>query len=208
MLLRQFPSPDAQAKALVLWVVERLQKVLAERDQAVLVVPGGSTPQRFLAQFALESLDWSRIVIGLTDERCVPVASARRNESMLRQNLPQARVLSLLDAAGVLTEAAVPVADVVVLGMGDDGHVASLFPGSVVLLAAAQASSATILPVDDAPGGEQRVSRSYAGLKGRYGTALLIAGDMKRQLILGPAAQDLPIAACLDEDLMVFWAPE
>lgn len=202
-----WPDPESLAEALADWVAERLQRALLEQPVARLMVPGGQTPRRFLDALARRALPWTRIELGLTDERCVPMDSPRRNERMVAEALPpQVRLLALLDAAGEPSVRAAPAPDVVVIGMGEDGHVASLFPGSMVLPAAMAASAEAILEVTDAPGLERRVSRSFAGLAGRHGTALLITGTAKRQLIES-GVDGLPAATVLRAGAVVFWAP-
>ena len=119
------------------------------------------------------------------------------------------RVVSLLEGEGLLPRASVPAPDVALVGMGADGHIASLFPGSSALEAAEAADADTLIVVPDAPDGVLRVSRSYAGLIGRKGTALLISGAEKREMVRQAQSgrrPELPVAGLMQRvpDLKVF----
>lgn len=142
-------DPDGLARELAAFVADHLQEALRERGCALLVVSGGSTPVPFLEALSAWPLDWSAVHVTLADERCVPSLHADSNVRLVRQHLLRgparaARLHPLLDEGlgehpdqntrQARTEtmlAGLPwPADVVVLGMGRDGHTASLFPGA------------------------------------------------------------------------------
>ena len=138
------PHADRETldQALAETVADCLRAGIADRGNAYLVVSGGSTPANLFARLARASLDWSRVVITLADERWVATDHQDSNERLVRATLltEQAKAAAFLslveipnDAARNLSQvserlAALPEFDVVLLGMGEDAHTASLFP--------------------------------------------------------------------------------
>lgn len=136
-------DPAQLALDLAGFVAACLRAALAERGQAMLVVSGGSTPVPFLQALSACELDWPRVTVTLADERWLPDDHADSNAGLVRAHLltgpaAAANWLPLGDGRGDPV-AALPTieanlarapwpADVVVLGMGGDGHTASLFP--------------------------------------------------------------------------------
>lgn len=134
------------AQDLARFVAQALREGLARRGQALLVVSGGSTPVPFFEALAKEALDWPAVHITLADERWLPPDHADSNARLVHAHLlqgeaAQARFLPLYDSEAACPEQACPraeaalaalpwPADMVVLGMGGDGHTASLFPDS------------------------------------------------------------------------------
>ncbi len=141
--LHQAPSAADLAQDLADWVAGRLAEDLARRGQALLVVSGGSTPVPFFEALRTRPLDWSRVTITLADERWVSRDDQRSNELLVRAHLLQGPVasakwvsLTTADESPALGCETVEwrlkqlpwPATVTVLGMGGDGHTASLFP--------------------------------------------------------------------------------
>lgn len=144
-----FLSASAMASAQASTVAKQLQAALKTRGQAQLAVSGGRSPIAFFQALRQAVLDWSKVTVLLVDERCVSETHPDSNALLVRTQLLQgaasaARFVSYtegqaspealsadawLAAAQAQIERVLMPLDVVVLGMGDDGHTASWFPG-------------------------------------------------------------------------------
>lgn len=218
-------AADAQVLAALLagWVADRLREGLQARGQATLVVSGGSTPVPFFHALRDLPLDWSRVTVTLADERAVPSTHVDSNTRLVRNHLlqglaAQARWLPCFDgepqpeqlgAAAQALDARLsalswPV-DVVVLGMGSDGHTASLFPRSAELLQALKAppsSRCLVAEVPEAPNVPvRRLSWTPEALLDTRHLAIHTTGIAKRELLQRACAsddvRDMPIRLAL-----------
>jgi 6-phosphogluconolactonase len=226
-----FTDCQALAVGLAARVAARLRTGIAERGGALLAVSGGSTPRHFFEQLSRETLDWAKVQVTLVDERWVPESSERSNAALVKSLLLQhdasaAQFVPLYaDAptpeAGLATvrarmaSLALPF-DAVVLGMGNDGHTASFFPGGDRLPEALDPHNPVrVLPMRAAGAGEPRITFTLSALLDTHALFLHIEGEAKRQLLadarlgLGEAA-DFPVRAVLTQPrvpVAVYWCP-
>jgi 6-phosphogluconolactonase len=180
-----------------------LQEAVVERGRAVLAVPGGTTPREFLTLLGQHDLPWPNILVLPTDERAVPLDDARSNERMIRECLPVApENLVPLRADGPLDEAATALAkrvaalgslDAVILGMGTDAHIASLFPGDRSLDQTAGEGAPAVLTAYPA-NLEPRLSLAPLVLTSARWKALLIAGPDKLAALTRALGASDPVA--------------
>ena len=207
---RDFDDGAALAPALAQWTAERLATAIAARGAALLVVSGGRTPLRFFGALSDTAIDWSRVAVTLADERRVPNDSPRSNAKLVREALLQNRAAaaafvpladSRLDAEQELAAAngrlaTVPLpADVVALGMGDDGHTASWFPAAAGLGAAMDPGARLLVaPIRAAGAPEPRLTLTGRVLLRARAIALHIEGADKLAT-LGTALGEGPVEA-------------
>ena len=219
-------SSPSLAKALAEHVAKALREAIVERGQATLVVSGGRSPIAFFQALSAQSLPWNKVLVSLADERWVPVSHADSNEALVRRHLLQgpaaeARLLGLYRSAGSLEQAAelteqalheLPPIDVLVLGMGTDGHTASLFPGSPDLPQALQTDCPRrCLPMLAPSVPHQRLTLTLPVLKAARLPLLTIEGESKLH-VLEQALQlrdpcCMPICAFIDAPLNIYWCP-
>ncbi|MEO6081037.1 MAG: 6-phosphogluconolactonase [Steroidobacteraceae bacterium] len=229
MILQRFASAEEAALALSEQVESALRNGLEQRGAASLAVAGGRTPQPLFRALREAHLDWSQVGVTLTDERWVSESHAGSNAALVRRELLTARAAAarfypLYDGSAATDGAAAAVwkslaslaqpFDAVVLGMGDDGHFASLFPDSPGLAAALNPAAppacvAMLAPTEPT----SRISLNLAALLQARRLFLFITGTHKRDLLLAAsrsAGTMLPVAALLVQRVPmpeVYWAP-
>ncbi len=228
----EYKSREELAEALAHTVVEKLDTDFESGQFASLALSGGSTPKLFLNRLgALLGERREMIYIAPVDERFVPSSDKRSNERMLRKELglddhPMSEFLSLYEdnstpedvakraQARLLDDDELPF-DVLVLGMGLDGHTASLFPGGNNLASATDPNSNTLFETMIAPGAnEPRITMTIPAITSAQFLVLHIEGEEKRAVFeeaMGDGeADDIPIRHVLrhpQSQLHVFWAP-
>ena len=206
-------------------VAEALRVDLTHQENALLVVSGGSTPVPFFTALAAYELPWARVQVTLADERWVAEDAADSNARLVREHLLQgpasaARFVPLTSDDPTPEQGAAAVAErvarlawpasVVILGMGGDGHTASLFPDSREL-ELALATDAPALAVRTPSQPQPRITLSADRLHQARRHVLHITGGDKRDVLAralsGDDVRELPIRAFLACPLATYWAP-
>lgn len=219
---------DAQhlARALAENVAGALRDAIDSRGQATLVVSGGRSPIAFFKALSQQTLPWNKVLVSLADERWVPTSHEDSNEALVRRHLLQgpaaeAQLLGLYQSAASLEQAAelaeqalrdLPGIDVLILGMGTDGHTASLFPDSPNLdEALSEDCSRRCLPMLAPSVPHQRLTLTLPLLRAARLPLLSIEGPGKLAVLEQALQQDnlknMPISAFLRAPLEIYWCP-
>ncbi|MEI7600175.1 MAG: 6-phosphogluconolactonase [Aestuariivirga sp.] len=213
---RIFEAREALAETLARDVADELARAIEAKGKATLAVSGGTTPKLFFEKLSQIDIAWSRVSVTLVDERQVPETSERSNARLVREYLLQnkaaaARFVPLVDNPDA---AKIPAFDVAVLGMGNDGHTASFFPGGDTLAEAIDAGTPKRLIAITAPGaGEPRLTFTLPVLEEAGRLALHIEGAEKQQVLKQALAEgpeeDMPVRAVLRgaAPVTLYWCP-
>ncbi len=225
-----FNNGPELAEKLAADVAERLKAAIEERGAASIAVSGGSTPKLFFQALSRHSLDWPQVSVTLVDERFVPADSDRSNHKLVADNLLQNEAKAAYfvplyqsaaspeDAATLATAKTADICDpfdIVILGMGTDGHTASFFPGGDNLEEALDLDEPrSVLPMEAEGAGEERLTFNLSALHDASFLVLHIEGAAKKET-LEKAQSDLdedemPIRSVLnraDSTVNIYWAP-
>jgi len=209
MDIRKAPDPHALARQAAEYIAERVAAVLSQREHCHLALAGGNTPRALYALLRGMDLAWSRLHFWFGDERCLPAGDAQRNDTMAKEVLlaglpvPQAQLHSI--AAELGPEAAaqqyteelshIERLDIVLLGLGEDGHTASLFPNNSALAMQNRAVAVHHAPKPPA----QRVSLSLNCIREAGERVVIAAGKDKREALARILAGERLPAAMIGE---------
>ncbi|MFS0741920.1 6-phosphogluconolactonase [Brevundimonas sp. 3P9-tot-E] len=229
-MIQTFPTREAWAEAAATRLAEALSEALASDGRALFAGSGGSTPSPIYARLAQADLDWARVTATLVDERYVPEASPDSNAALLKRALltspaAVAQFIPLYSPAVTVDRAAALAShtlaaegrplDAVLLGMGEDGHICSMFPGSptlTTLLTLSLKPAVYGVPAgrDGAAPPQERLTLNLPWLAGARRVVLALTGANKRVVFEREAAGDpavSPVAALIaaKAPLEVFW---
>ena len=224
-----FDTREAASIAAAERIAAALARRLEAQDEASVVVSGGTTPARCLEELRGADLNWPGVHVVLSDERWVPPDDDDSNEKMIRDTLLQgaaadATLLGIYDAESDAASRCAALTDAVktlpfpfacaLLGMGADGHFASLFPDADNIAEALDTESAELwVPVRTAASPHPRVSLTLSALSRSDEIVLLIFGDDKRQTLdeaLNASNGVYPVSRLLRQKrapVSVYWAP-
>ena len=227
---RRFPSAAAVTDALAAEITDALQAGLASGRGVSLVVPGGHSPVGVFEKLSKAELDWEDVWVTLGDERWVSPHDSASNEHLAREHLlrnaaARANFVGLKNSAADPREAAAAAwsaladlprpFDYMLLGMGDDGHTASLFPESPGIVEALDPSAPPgCIAMRSPQPPHARLSLNLRALVDSRRIALLIMGESKwaiyqRARQRGPIAE-MPVRALFHQQnvpVSVYWSP-
>jgi 6-phosphogluconolactonase len=229
----KFEHAETMLEALYQQIVEDLERALQLRGSATLLLSGGSTPAPLYRRLSKASLDWTRVQIALVDERWVEADNLASNERLLRESMlinkaAQAQFTGMKNSASSpsngamecnLRYADLPLPHTVcLLGMGPDGHTASLFPGAQGLDAALQSHQhcAPILAIRSGVTGDlvERMTMTPWSILQSERLVLLITGadkwEVLQQARQESGNQSMPISHFTSQQapaLEVYWSP-
>lgn len=222
MEFRNYPDREMLALSLADCIASQLAQHLRSNERATLCVPGGTSPAPVFETLSGTDLDWDRVTVVLGDERWVDGDHKRSNSRLLRRHLlkDKAAAAHYIDlytgdaSPDLATEALaarlaphLPLT-VVLLGMGNDMHTASLFPGADQLAAAMALDAPPVMAIRAEGAEEPRITLTRPVLAEALNIHVLIMGPEKREAL--ERAQKLdpieaPIRAFLDQAI-VHWA--
>ena len=228
--LTEFPARSELDNELARTVSTILAKAIKDTGKASIAVSGGSTPKGFFSVLSQSDIDWSKVTITLADERWVPIDSDASNTRLVHENLLQNKAKeakffhlkqgneltseTLADLNMAASKTLLPL-DVLILGMGEDGHTASLFPCSDEITSGLDITNdAVLLKVQPKTASHQRISFTFASLITSKNIFLHSCGEGKKtvltQALEGDNPFEMPIRAFLQHpslNTQIFWAP-
>lgn len=205
----QFDTAGQVADAVLEQIVQSSEKAIEERDCYKIVLAGGGTPEKIYQQMVKMETDWSKWKIYYGDERCLSADDKDRNSVMStnallsKVNIPTANIFTMLTELGAADAAKnyrvaiddVEQFDLVLLGMGEDGHTASLFPGHI------HNQEETVHEVYNSPKPpSDRISLSAKTLANTRKLIFIVTGDSKQAPVKQwKQGNDLPVTSIAPE---------
>jgi 6-phosphogluconolactonase len=228
--LTEFSAREILDHALATKVSNILANAIKSTGKASIAVSGGSTPKGFFIVLSNSHIDWEKVTITLADERWVSMNSEASNtrlvhENFLQNNASKAKFFHLKQGNELTAKTLVDLniaakntllpLDVLILGMGEDGHTASLFPCSKEITEGLSLNTeAALLAVQPKTAPHQRISFTFASLITSKNIFLHSCGEGKktvlRQALEGNDSFEMPIRAFLQHpslNIQIFWAP-
>jgi len=226
----EFPSSGLLVEALAARISDLLREGIRRRGRASLAVSGGSTPVPLFVRLAEMNLEWDKVAVSLVDERWVDPEALDSNENLVRTRLLRHKAaaarfipMKTTDATAAQGEEACSLLqreisrpyDCLILGMGNDGHTASLFPGATNLEAAVDLHSGRIcMAIRPPAASHERMTLTLPAILASRQLFLHLQGEEKKKVLARAReagdARQMPIRFILRQEttpLAVYWSP-
>ena len=223
MTIKKFESKNELENTLVEAIVSEISAAIEVYGDARILVSGGGTPLPLYRLLSAANVEWSKVKIGLVDERFVPLESEFNNGSQIHQAFSHtaaksAKFIGMVENADDLNENMKLVnenyqlfldrTDFTLLGMGEDGHTASLFPNDPASEEILMSDVLGVLPTKAPNYPFQRITCSKQMLLNSTALVLFIVGERKLEILNNYSTAHLPISSFLENvsNLEVYYA--
>ncbi|MFK8037421.1 MAG: 6-phosphogluconolactonase [Crocinitomicaceae bacterium] len=204
-----FNNKEALEQELLSDLIEIINAAINKFGDSRILLSGGSTPKHLYQKFAETDIDWTKVHIGLVDDRNVPLDNDFSNEKMIRNIFSEANV----DLVSIYSMTKREVeqetineynifksrTDFVLLGMGTDGHTASLFPDDKTSEALLNSEEISIAQTNAPQYPQDRITCSKGLIKNSYHIALMIFGEEKKEVFNQSKIDRKPITYFIEE---------
>ena len=217
--LISFASREEAFTSLAQRISELIRKAQETKGTASVLLSGGGTPMPVYEKLSVSNADFSKIAFGLVDDRFVPANDPASNEGVIRdifKNQPDFRIESMvgnpMDYAQSIAQCHQTYlkfvhGDVIILGMGGDGHFASLFPNDGPSTEGLLASEASCLGTNAPSHPTKRISTNLAFIESIEHRILLITGKDKLGKLKASSTEGTPISYIVDKLTEIYYAP-
>lgn len=217
--LISFDSKEEAFDRLTQRIIALIEKAQETKGNATVLLSGGGTPMPVYEKLSDSQLDFSKIAFGLVDDRFVPVQDPASNEGLIRNIFKNQADFTLepmvknpLDYAQSISQCNQAYlkfinGDVIILGMGGDGHFASLFPNDEPSVEGLHATEYGCLGTNAPSHPTKRVSTNLAFIESIEHRILLITGKDKLEKLKASPAEKTPISYIVDNLTEIYYAP-
>ena len=217
--LISFASREEAFTSLAQRISELIRKAQESKGSASVLLSGGGTPMPVYKELSVSNVDFSKIAFGLVDDRFVPANDPASNEGVIRdifKNQPDFKIEPMvgnpMDYAQSIAQCHQTYlkfvhGDVILLGMGGDGHFASLFPNDGPSTEGLLASEAYCLGTNAPSHPTKRISTNLAFIESIEHRILLITGKDKLEKLKASSTEGTPISYIVDKLTEIYYAP-